>query len=256
MFDACPCHPSALDTELIVGDTNLNSGLSKTRIEALTDGIFAIAMTLMVFDIKVSPLAHMNRLNLQHELIQLWPRFLAYVISFIMLGVYWVGHHNQYHYIRRTDRPFLWINIFFLMGVSLIPFSTGLLGQFPEDRAALAVYGLNLIMVGGFLYAAWSYAARNYRLVESHMHPEVVRLAKYRIAVGPAASILAICVSFVSGRWSLVIFALIPLLYLIPGRIDYHWLDARAKDAVSQSKNAKFTTEAAKSLARQSRNQK
>src|SRR5215813_3811120 len=151
MFDACPCHPSALDTELIVGDTNLNSGLSKTRIEALTDGIFAIAMTLMVFDIKVSPLAHMNRLNLQHELIQLWPRFLAYVISFIMLGVYWVGHHNQYHYIRRTDRPFLWINIFFLMGVSLIPFSTGLLGQFPEDRAALAVYGLNLIMVGGFL---------------------------------------------------------------------------------------------------------
>jgi len=110
-----------------VGDTNLISGLSKTRIEALTDGIFAIAMTLMVFDIKVAPVAHMDQWNLRHELIQLWPRFLAYVISFVMLGVYWVGHHNQYHYIRRTDRPFLWINIFFLMGVSLIPFSTSLL---------------------------------------------------------------------------------------------------------------------------------
>ena len=120
-----------LMSELIVGDTNLISGLSKTRIEALTDGIFAIAITLMVFDIKVPAVTQMNQLNLRHELIQLWPRFLAYVISFVMLGVYWVGHHNQYHYIRRTDRPFLWINIFFLMGISLIPFSTGLLGQFP-----------------------------------------------------------------------------------------------------------------------------
>jgi uncharacterized membrane protein len=220
-------------TELIVGDTNLISGLSKTRIEALTDGIFAIAMTLMVFDIKLPPVAQMGQWNLRHELIQLWPRFLAYVISFVMLGVYWVGHHNQYHYIRRTDRPFLWINIFFLMGVSLIPFSTGLLGQFPEDRTALGVYGLNLIMVGGFLYAHWSYAARDYRLVERDIDPSVVRLVKYLIVMGPAVSILAICASFVSPRLSLAIFALIPLLYLIPGRIDYQWLhgdtDTRAR---------------------------
>jgi len=225
------------DTELIVGDTDLSTGLSKTRIEALTDGIFAIAMTLMVFDIKVPTVAQMNQLNLRHELIQLWPRFLAYVISFVMLGVYWVGHHNQYHYIRRTDRPFLWINIFFLMGVSLIPFSTGLLGQFPEDRTAVGVYGLNLIMVGGFLYAHWSYAARNYQLVEEHIDPEVVRLANYRIAMGPAASILAICASFVSPRLSLAIFALIPLLYLIPGRIDYQWLDGSVKDAEEKLKD-------------------
>src|SRR5262245_32328406 len=74
------------DTELIVGDTNLISGLSKTRIEALTDGIFAIAMTLMVFDIKVPTVAQMNQLNLRHELIQLWPRFLAYVHARCLLG--------------------------------------------------------------------------------------------------------------------------------------------------------------------------
>ena len=79
-------------SELIVGDTNLISGLSKTRIEALTDGIFAIAITLIVFDIKVPAVTQMNQLNLRHELIQLWPRFLAYIISFVMLGVYWVGH--------------------------------------------------------------------------------------------------------------------------------------------------------------------
>ena len=220
-----------------MGDTNLISGLSKTRIEALTDGIFAIAMTLMVFDIKVPAVTQMNQLNLRHELIQLWPRFLAYVISFVMLGVYWVGHHNQYHYIRRTDRPFLWINIFFLMGVSLIPFSTGLLGQFPEDRTALGVYGLNLIMVGGFLYAHWSYATREHRLVQRQISSEVVRQAKYRIMIGPVASILAICASFVSTRLSLAIFAFIPLLYLIPGRIDYHWLGGSDKDAEEKLKD-------------------
>jgi len=70
------------------------------------------------------------------------------------------------------------------MGVSLIPFSTGLLGQFPEDRTALGVYGLNLIMVGGFLYAHWSYAARDNRLVERDIDPAVVRLAEYRIMMG------------------------------------------------------------------------
>ena len=226
-----------LMSELIVGDTNLISGLSKTRIEALTDGIFAIAMTLMVFDIKVPAVTQMNQLNLRHELIQLWPRFLAYVINFVMLGVYWVGHHNQYHYIRRTDRPFLWINIFFLMGVSLIPFSTGLLGQFPEDRTALGVYGLNLIMVGGFLYAHWSYATREHRLVQRQISSEVVRQAKYRIMIGPVASILAICASFVSTRLSLAIFAFIPLLYLIPGRIDYHWLGGSDKDAEEKLKD-------------------
>jgi len=86
-------------------------------------------------------------------------------------------------------------------------------------------------MVGGFLYAHWSYAAGNYRFVERHIDPEVVRLAKYRIAMGPAASILAICASLVSPRLSLVIFALIPLLYLIPGRIDYQWLDGSDKDS-------------------------
>ena len=123
------------------------------------------------------------------------------------------------------------------MGVSLIPFSTGLLGQFPEDRTALGVYGLNLIMVGGFLYAHWSYATREHRLVQGHIPPEVVRLAEYRIVMGPAASILAICASFVSSRLSLAIFALIPLLYLLPGRIDYQWLNGSDKDAEEKLKD-------------------
>jgi uncharacterized membrane protein len=201
------------------------TGLPKTRIEALSDGVFAIAMTLMVFNIKVPDIpSELVHARLAHDVLGLWPKFLVYAISFVMLGVYWVGHHNQYHYIRRTDRPVLWINIFFLMGVSLIPFSTSLLGQYPEERAALTAYGLNLIMTGGFLYAHWWYATRHHRLVESDIHPEVVRLAKHRIAVGLVVSATAVCLSLVSTTLSLALFALIPILYLLPGRIDRHWL--------------------------------
>ena len=173
----------------------------------------------------------MSEKILQHELFQLWPSILTYVISFVMLGIYWVGHHNQYHYIRRTDRVFLWINIFFLMSVSSIPFSTSLLGHYPAERTALAVYGLNLIMVGGFLYAHWWYATHNHRLVERDIHPELVGLAKRRILMGPVASIVAVCLSIVSSRLSLALFALMPLIYLIPGRIDRHWLRLQTEDS-------------------------
>jgi len=202
-------------------EATLNGGLPKTRIEALTDGIFAIAMTLMVFDIKLPSGAAES--SLREQLFRLWPRFLVYMISFVMLGVYWVGHNNQYHYVRRSDRPSLWINVFFLMGVSLIPFSTGLLGQYPDERVAVAAYGSNLIMVGGYLYLLWSYATTGRRLVDSEIPADVVRLAKRRIAIGPAASVVAIAGSFFSCRLSLAVFVLIPLLYLAPGRIDAYW---------------------------------
>ena len=217
------------ETELVVNDASASGGLSKTRIEALTDGIFAIAMTLMVFDIKLPAPTQTTPWSLHYEQIRLWPRFLAYTISFIMLDVYWVH--------RRTDRGFLWINVFFLMGVSLLPFSTGLLGQYPAVRTALVVYGLNLIMVGGFLYALVVRDAQPPARRES-LHPEVVRLAKYRIAMGPAVSTLAICVSLVGKRLSLAIFALIPLLYLIPGRIDYHWLGPRGRHSKKDLSNS------------------
>jgi len=213
-----------------VVDSDPRGGLSKVRIEALTDGVFAIAMTLLIFGIKVPVVTPVTDKTLRHELVRLWPSVLTYVISFVMLGTYWVGHHNQYHYIRRTDRLFLWINIFFLMCVASIPFSASLLGQYPAARTALTVYGLNLIMVGGFLYAHWRYATHNHRLVERNIPPELVRLAKHRILVGPVASAMAACLSFVNVRLSLALFALIPLLYLIPGRIDRHWLRSRGED--------------------------
>jgi uncharacterized membrane protein len=182
-------------------------------------------MTLMIFNIKVPEIASdLVHRHLVHELAILWPKFLVYAVSFVTLGVYWVGHHNQQHYILRTDRTFLWINIFYLMCVSLVPFSTGLLGQYPGESIALVVYGFNLVLVGGFLYTHWWYATRRHRLVAGDIRSDVVRLAKHRILIAPIASLVAICFSLASTRLSLALFVLIPLLYVIPGRIDRQWL--------------------------------
>lgn len=205
------------------------SGLSKSRIEALTDGVFAIAMTLLVFGIKVPELPRSPaQARLQLELLALWPNFLSYAISFVMLGIYWVGHHNQFHYIRLSDRALLWINMLFLMCVTLIPFSAGLMGQYPRQRIAVVIYGSNLFVVGLSLYAQWWYSTSGHRLVDRDLDLIIVTLAKRRILLGLMLVLLSIGVSFYSTKLSLLLYAILPLPYILPGRIDRHWSPSRS----------------------------
>ena len=84
--------------------------MTKTRIEALTDGIFATVMTVLVLGLTV-PAANLSEPELASQIRAHWPNYIAYAFSFIVLGVYWIGHHNQFHYIKRSDRVFLWVNI-------------------------------------------------------------------------------------------------------------------------------------------------
>lgn len=205
-------------------------GLSKSRIEALCDGVFAIAMTLMIFNIKVPERSNgTSPATLARDVVRLWPQFLIYAISFVMVGVYWVGHHNQYHFIRRTNRWLLWINIFFLMFVSLIPFSTALLGHYPETQFSIVIYAANLIATGIVLYVHWWYATSRRRLVDADLDPELIRLASRRILMAPTILVIAIAVSFASTAISILLFAIIPVLYILPGRIDRHWTGSRAR---------------------------
>lgn len=201
------------------------AGLSKSRIEALTDGIFAVAMTLLILDIKVPVVS--DAAQLPRELFALWPKCASYAISFLMLGIYWVGQHNQFHLIRRTDRALLWINIVFLMTISFVPFSTALLSSYSSQQAALIVYGGNLIAIGLILYGHWSYATHGRRLVDPELEERTVRIVDRRILIGPAMFTLAIAVSFFSLTAALAVFAVVPLWYFVPGRIDRHWTRAR-----------------------------
>jgi uncharacterized membrane protein len=191
-----------------------------TRIEALTDGVFAIVMTLMVFDIRV-PQAPPEQL--WSELVNLWPSFLAYAISFVQLGIYWIGHRNQYNFISKEDHTIRWITLLFLALVAFIPFSTQLISNYPTHRVALLVYGINLIVIGLVLYWHWHYATSERRLVDPNLSPAVVYIGVRRCLMAPAAYAVACLTSLSPLPIILELYALIPLLYLFPGIVERLW---------------------------------
>ena len=148
---------------------NEETGLSKSRIETLTDGIFAVVMTLLVLNISVPQIsshsADIVGTELLKRLFDLWPKILGYAISFLILAIYWSGHHRQFYYIKHSDRVLVWINIMFLMSIALLPFSTSLLGEYREQQISILVYGGNSIIIAGLLYMQWRYATSHNRLV-------------------------------------------------------------------------------------------
>jgi uncharacterized membrane protein len=202
-------------------------GIGKGRIEALADGVFAIALTLLILDIKVPVLEPQDG---GHELLQkllaLWPKFLAFVVSFMIIGVYWVGHHAQLHFIQRSDRPFMWMNLVFLMVISAMPFSTSLLGAYHDQPVAVVVYCGNLILAGLVLYAQLRYAAGPGKLFDPEIDPAFIQRGGQRTLMGPAIYVVALGLAFVNTTLSLIVCALVPVLYLLPGRVDSFWKQA------------------------------
>ena len=138
--------------------------LGKRRIETLIDGIFAISMTLLVLDMRVPQI--LTQAALELRVYDLWPKFLIYVLSFVICAVFWVSHSIQFHYLRGADRTFFWINILFMMFVAFIPFSTHLLSEHIEQRFAVIFYGCHLIAIRICLYFHWYYATSVLRLVD------------------------------------------------------------------------------------------
>lgn len=158
---------------------NRVAGQSVERLAALSDGIFAVAMTLLVLDLRVpaAEAVHAER-DLGRILVALSPRLLVFLMSVMTLGIFWVGQQTQLNHFARADRNFAWIYIVFLCAVSLTPFSTSLLAELIHYRIALLVYWFNILLLGLPLYWSWSYATRAKLLaddVPGEVHPAVVR---------------------------------------------------------------------------------
>ena len=198
--------------------------LGKTRIEAFSDGVFAVAITLLVLNLQVPQLAAtvVSR-ELVPKLFELWPRLLLYMLSFVIVGIYWVAHHNTFNYIKRSDRILLWLNLLLLLCIVFIPFPTALIGQYPEQRISVVIYGGTLVITGLVLQLLWWYATSNHRLVDWDIDPQLVQMATRKNLTPPLIYLLAIGVSFLSVQISLIFFILVPVLYIFPSRIDQHW---------------------------------
>jgi uncharacterized membrane protein len=193
------------------------------RIEALADGVFAIAMTLLVLEIHVPRLPPpVAGAALARALLALAPNVAGYAVSFIILGTLWIGHHNHFHFIRRADRTLLWINVFYLACIAFLPFATALLASYRDQPLAFAVYGGTLLLAGAFLYAHWAYATTGRRLVDPDLSDAAIAAAKRRIASGFAVYVTATLLSLLSTAAALGLFAVMPLVYMLPGRVDRH----------------------------------
>ncbi len=202
-----------------------SGSLTTARIQSLGDNIFAFAMTLLVLNFLVPELGAGNPLGI--ELQHLALSILTYAMSFIVLGIMWVSQQNQYHFIERTDRFFLWINIFFLMCVVFIPFSTHLLSLYFTSALAVFLYGLNLLICGALLYIHWSYATHEHRLVAPDLSERIIHLVSFRfffIIVWVSAAVL---VSFISIPSAFLLFVPAMILGMMPTVMDklaHQWL--------------------------------
>ncbi|MEX2535151.1 MAG: TMEM175 family protein [Trueperaceae bacterium] len=188
-----------------------------SRIEALTDGVFAIVLTLVVFDIR-APLGPPEQLGA--SLLALWPRFLVYAISFLQLGIYWAGHRSQFNFIVREDHVLRWISLLFLALVALIPFSTQLLANYIDERLALGIYAANFIALGLVLALHWAHATRHSRLVEAGLPAAVKATGFRRCLAAPLLYAAAFIFSTVSPVAAIVLYGLVPACYIFPALID------------------------------------
>jgi uncharacterized membrane protein len=141
---------------------NQIAGQKVQRIEAISDGVFAIALTLLVLDIKV-PIGDGIRSERQlfDSLCALTPKFLAYFLSFMTLGIFWTGQSAQHKYVERSDRNLNWISLFFLLFVSVLPFTTAFLSEHITFKLSIGLYWLNIFALGLLLYIHWQYACKH-----------------------------------------------------------------------------------------------
>ena len=201
---------------------NTRPGLSTNRLEAFSDGVFSIAITLLVLEITVPALSSVEVAHgqLLKDLIDLWPKFLSFFISFSIIGIFWVGHNIMFRFIKRSDRTLLWLNILLLMFVSFIPFPAALLGEYGAERTATVLYGSTVMVLGLIYFIVWKYATFKNRLVDSNLDPKMIRQGSVIVLAAPLLYFAAILLAFVSPILTLIIYIFIPILYVIPSPVD------------------------------------
>jgi uncharacterized membrane protein len=202
--------------------------IGKNRIEALSDGIFAIVMTLLILELHVPNLSpNTPNVEVTTALVALWPKFVSYLVAFISLGVFWIAHHIMYHGIRRADRTLLWLNIVFFMFVSLLPFSTSILNAFPRALIAPFLFGANLASVGWLLFFQWVYVSSLPDMLATFVTTEYRATVRFRMLVVPIATTLTAFICFWSAGISVAIYLLLLPLYMLPEKFERRGAIAR-----------------------------
>ena len=188
------------------------------RLDAFSDGVFSIVITLLILEIRVPPIHGENiSQELLKGLLQLSPNFFCYVLSFAYISIYWVNHHQLFHVIERSDRGLFWFNSLFLMFLAFIPFPTALIGEYPNTSVAVMFYGIAMFVTAlSFVVMKW-YSCNYAKLIDPNLPKNHFDESRFKIVAGPLLYFLAIFLSLVNTGWAIFIYALIPIIYFIPG---------------------------------------
>ncbi len=197
---------------------NRVAGQSVERLAALSDGIFAVAMTLLVLELRApaTELIHSER-DLLRGLLTVAPRLLMYLMSFLTLGIFWVGQQTQLNFLERSERSLTWMHIFFLATIALMPFSTTVLAEFIGYKTALLVYWFNILLAGVALYWTWV-CAMGLGVVQVETPSEVMKAVKRRIVIAQALYAFGALLCVVNTYWSIGFIVLVQLNYAVAPR--------------------------------------
>lgn len=197
--------------------------LTVERVGAITDGVVAIIITLLVLEISVPEDHDFGVEGAASLMRKVSHDIMVYFLSFCLIGALWLQHHVIFHYVVRTDRVFVFLNGLFLFLLSLSPFTTELAGAYRGERFAEAVFGTNFLLSGVSLLLLWQYAVDKGRLLRRPIDAAVVRSMRRRILVAPALILLGMAVSTLNFRLGALIYFSIPLMYLKHRLADTSW---------------------------------
>jgi uncharacterized membrane protein len=185
--------------------------MEKNRMESLTDGIFAFAMTLLVTSM-ILPRNAVVTEGSGSAMLSLLPDFYHYVIAFFVLAAFWGGHHAQFGRIHHIDRNFLSLNIVGLFFVTLVPFSTSFIGDYDADLVSTCIFELNLMILGLIFALQWLYASRKHRLVSPEYPESLMRQQLYHGLIIPVISLAGIAITLLGINSSTMIYIASPLV--------------------------------------------
>ena len=183
------------------------------RLVFFSDAVFAIAVTLLALEIRLPEDAGgLSNLQLFKSLIAIWPKYLSFVISFLVIGNFWIAHHHRYRYIQRYDTRLMLFNLFVLMSIAFIPFSTAVISE-NGNRTATIFYALSISATGFLSALLWMYASWKNRLVKDTFNGELARRTLFSILSVPAVFLLSIGLAFINPdlakfSWILIVPAL------------------------------------------------
>ncbi len=185
------------------------------RLAFFSDAVFAIAITLLALEIRLpTGEGPVTNAELVRNLLAIWPKYLGYIISFLVIGVFWIGHHRKFHFIQRYDGNLLLLNLLLLMAIAFIPFPTSVISKY-GNRTATIFYALTMTLTGVLSAAIWWYASHRNRLIDSQLSIRQRRRETWGPLVVPGVFLLSIGLAFINddlAKLSWVLVAVVSLL--------------------------------------------